>query len=119
MRMTRYASQWQLAAIRIGVRTWRKPLRMKPAPERAMIMPRTKKEMFVCDGCGIRKRLSTNERHWCDDCTLGSPIELCTARSRSFALSSAARTNLAGQLSTQTQMSDRFAFIKQPRRCHY
>ena len=33
-------------------------------------------EIFVCDTCGARKRLPANQRHWCDECTRGSPIEM-------------------------------------------
>jgi len=82
-------------------------------------MPRITKEVFVCDGCGLRKRLNANERHWCDDCTLGSPIELYTARSRCFAQTLAVRNNSPGLSGTATQMSDRFRFTKQPQRCYH
>jgi hypothetical protein len=54
-------------------------------------MPRIKKEMFHCDGCGLRKRLSSSQRHWCDLCTLGSPIEMNTVRFRGFAQASPTR----------------------------
>lgn len=54
-------------------------------------MPRRKKEMFICDGCGMRKRLSSNQRHWCDECTLSSPIEMNTARFRGFTQTSPSR----------------------------
>jgi hypothetical protein len=33
-------------------------------------------EIFVCDGCASRKRLASNQRHWCDVCTFGVPVEM-------------------------------------------
>jgi DNA-directed RNA polymerase subunit RPC12/RpoP len=28
-----------------------------------------RKEVFVCDRCGQKKRLDITKRHWCDACT--------------------------------------------------
>jgi hypothetical protein len=41
-----------------------------------------KKEVFVCDTCGMRKRLNSAERHWCEACTLSSPVEMRPARDK-------------------------------------
>ncbi len=48
------------------------------------LLPRQKKrtEVFVCDNCGLRKRLSSDERHWCENCTHGSPIEMRRANDK-------------------------------------
>jgi hypothetical protein len=37
-------------------------------------------EIFICEQCNVRKRLVRSERHWCDLCTAGSPVELRTTR---------------------------------------
>ncbi len=39
-----------------------------------------KKELFVCDKCGAKKRLASTARHWCDQCSIGSPVELRAVR---------------------------------------
>ncbi|HJT45673.1 MAG TPA: hypothetical protein VJ721_05300 [Chthoniobacterales bacterium] len=39
-------------------------------------------DVFVCDGCGARKRLDRNKRHWCEDCKRGSPVEMRRARDK-------------------------------------
>ena len=39
-------------------------------------------DVFVCDNCGVRKRLDRNKRHWCDECTRGTPIEMRRARDK-------------------------------------
>ena len=39
-------------------------------------------DVFVCDSCGVRKRLDRNKRHWCEDCTRGSPVEMRRARDK-------------------------------------
>jgi hypothetical protein len=41
-----------------------------------------KKELFVCDSCDARKRLDRAERHWCDVCTKGSPVEMRHVRDK-------------------------------------
>jgi hypothetical protein len=41
-----------------------------------------KKELFVCDNCGTRTRLNNAERHWCDVCTKGSPVEMRHVRDK-------------------------------------
>ena len=48
------------------------------------LMPREKKrtEVFVCDHCGLRKRLPRDERHWCDNCNQTPPMEMRLTRSR-------------------------------------
>ena len=48
------------------------------------LLPREKKrsEVFVCDNCGLRKRLPSDKRHWCDNCTTGSPIEMRRANDK-------------------------------------
>ena len=43
-----------------------------------------KKEVFVCEGCGARNRLTSAERHWCEDCNLGAPVEMNPVRFRGF-----------------------------------
>ena len=49
-----------------------------PTGECSMI----KKEIFVCDNCSTRTRLNSAERHWCDLCTRGSPLEMRPARDK-------------------------------------
>jgi hypothetical protein len=39
-------------------------------------------DIFVCDNCGTRKRLHSQKRHWCDNCTHGTPIEMRRARDK-------------------------------------
>ena len=39
-------------------------------------------EVFVCDHCGARKRLDKTKRHWCEDCTRGTPVEMRRARDK-------------------------------------
>jgi hypothetical protein len=48
------------------------------------LMPREKKktEVFVCDHCGMRKRLARDQRHWCDECKQTPPVEMHLTRSR-------------------------------------
>ena len=48
------------------------------------LMPRDKKntEVFVCDHCGMRKRLPRDQRHWCDQCNQTPPVEMRLTRSR-------------------------------------
>jgi hypothetical protein len=41
-----------------------------------------KKEVFVCDTCGARMRLNSAERHWCEVCTLSSPVEMRPTRDK-------------------------------------
>src|ERR1700730_16469336 len=41
-----------------------------------------RKEFFICDTCGTRTRLNSAERHWCELCTLGSPLEMRPTRDR-------------------------------------
>ncbi|HEV2842706.1 MAG TPA: hypothetical protein VGW39_15395 [Chthoniobacterales bacterium] len=41
-----------------------------------------RKEIFVCDHCGARKRLDSAQRHWCEECTSSSPVELRPARDK-------------------------------------
>ncbi|MEY2503185.1 MAG: hypothetical protein QOI07_3519 [Verrucomicrobiota bacterium] len=50
-----------------------------------MKMRHMKKEVFVCESCGIKSRLASAERHWCAECNLGAPIEMNPARYRGFA----------------------------------
>lgn len=47
-----------------------------------VIRPSIKTEIFVCDECGVRKRLKTASRHWCDCCHRGSPVEMRPARDK-------------------------------------
>ena len=44
--------------------------------------PVMKKEVFICDNCSTRMRLNSAERHWCDLCTLGLPLEMRPARDK-------------------------------------
>jgi len=39
-------------------------------------------DIFVCDDCGARKRLERNKRHWCDNCTRGTPVEMRRAKDK-------------------------------------
>ena len=41
-----------------------------------------KKEFFVCDNCSTRARLNSAERHWCELCTSGAPLEMRPARDK-------------------------------------
>jgi hypothetical protein len=42
-----------------------------------------KKELFVCDRCGERKRLASMGRHWCDFCS-GPPPEMRAVKDKRF-----------------------------------
>jgi len=44
------------------------------------------KEVFVCDQCGLRKRLKSDTRHWCDNCDRGAPVEMRPVRARRIVL---------------------------------
>jgi predicted RNA-binding Zn-ribbon protein involved in translation (DUF1610 family) len=46
------------------------------------IKKKTETEIFVCDNCGNRKRLPSNQRHWCDNCTFGVPVEMRCAKDK-------------------------------------
>ena len=35
-----------------------------------------KKELFICDSCGVRTRLNIAQRHWCSACNQGAPVEM-------------------------------------------
>jgi hypothetical protein len=41
-----------------------------------------KKELFICDRCGLRKRLQSSARHWCDNCDYGGHVEMRPARDK-------------------------------------
>lgn len=41
-----------------------------------------KKELFICDRCGLRKRLPSAARHWCDNCDYGGQFEMRPARDK-------------------------------------
>ena len=41
-----------------------------------------RKEVFVCDNCGTRKRLPSSQRHWCEECKTSSPVELRPVRDK-------------------------------------
>jgi hypothetical protein len=43
---------------------------------------RINNEVFICDNCGIRRRLDSAKRHWCDICTHEAPIEMRAARDK-------------------------------------
>jgi hypothetical protein len=43
---------------------------------------KTSTVVFTCDKCGIRKRLDGAKRHWCENCTDASPIEMRAVRDR-------------------------------------
>lgn len=47
---------------------------------RCLDMALLKKELFVCDHCGERKRLSRSRRHWCENPSHPSVIEMRPAR---------------------------------------
>jgi hypothetical protein len=39
-------------------------------------------DIFVCDSCGARKRLESRKRHWCDNCSRGTPVEMRRAKDK-------------------------------------
>jgi hypothetical protein len=39
-------------------------------------------EFFICDKCGNRKRLDSTKRHWCDNCTRETPVEMRAVRDK-------------------------------------
>jgi hypothetical protein len=39
-------------------------------------------EIFICDKCGTRTRLSSAVRHWCSNCNVGSPVEMRSVRDK-------------------------------------
>jgi hypothetical protein len=41
-----------------------------------------KKELFICDSCGARTRLSNAQRHWCGVCNQCPPVEMRYARNK-------------------------------------
>jgi hypothetical protein len=44
------------------------------------MMALMKKELFVCDDCGERKRLSSMERHFCENPTHNRAVEMRPSR---------------------------------------
>ena len=56
------------------------------AQKRIKMMPSTSKrtstEVFECEVCGVRKRLESAKRHWCDVCTRGTPVEMRRTRDK-------------------------------------
>ena len=46
-----------------------------------------KKELFICDRCGLRKRLPSAARHWCDNCDYGGHFEMRPAREKRLVIS--------------------------------
>jgi hypothetical protein len=51
-----------------------------------------KKEFFICDSCGTRTRLDRKERHWCDVCDRGAPVEMRHVRDKRLLVFSAIAT---------------------------
>ena len=47
-----------------------------------MIRPHIKTDIFVCDQCGNRKRLRSDNRHWCDMCNTSPPVEMRNVRDK-------------------------------------
>jgi hypothetical protein len=47
-----------------------------------------KKELFICDRCGARKRLPSAARHWCDNCDYGGHYEMRPARDKKLVITS-------------------------------
>lgn len=47
-------------------------------------------EVFICDTCGLRRRLESAKRHWCDNCVQGTPVEMRPAKDKRAKLSVAA-----------------------------
>lgn len=41
-----------------------------------------RKEIFVCDVCGHRKRLDVTKRHWCEVCALKKENEMHPVRTK-------------------------------------
>ena len=50
-----------------------------------------KKELFICDRCGLRKRLQSSARHWCDNCDYGGHVEMRPARDKRLVITSPAK----------------------------
>ena len=61
---------------------------------------KTNSEVFICDKCGVRKRLDSSKRHWCDLCTHNAPVEMRPAKDKKFNLR-AAPSVLAGSQSSR------------------
>ena len=47
-----------------------------------MLRPHFKTDIFVCDHCGNRKRLRSDNRHWCDECHETPPVEMRNVRDK-------------------------------------
>jgi hypothetical protein len=50
-----------------------------------------KKELFICDRCGLRKRLPSAARHWCDNCDYGGHFEMRPARDKRLVITNPAK----------------------------
>jgi hypothetical protein len=50
-----------------------------------MLRPHIKTDIFVCDHCGNRKRLRSDNRHWCDNCHETPPVEMRNVRDKKMA----------------------------------
>ena len=50
-----------------------------------------KKELFICDRCGLRKRLPSAARHWCDNCDYGGHFEMRPARNKRLVVANRAK----------------------------
>ena len=59
---------------------WRIPRNAEKYVRR--IKKKAETEIFVCDNCGNRKRLPSNQRHWCDNCAFGVPVEMRCAKDK-------------------------------------
>jgi hypothetical protein len=59
-------------------------------------MVQVRKEIFVCDHCGARKRLDSAQRHWCEECTTSSPVELRPARDKHTPVKVPAKQTVVG-----------------------
>jgi hypothetical protein len=50
-----------------------------------------KKELFICDRCGMRKRLPSAARHWCDNCNYNGHLEMRPAREKKLVIAARAK----------------------------
>jgi hypothetical protein len=62
-----------------------------------------KKELFICDRCGLRKRLPSAVRHWCDNCDYGGHFEMRPARDKKLVITSRGKMPEAAQPPPQNQ----------------
>ncbi len=52
-----------------------------------------RKEIFVCERCGERKRLDPRKQHWCGSCAGKKETEMQPARAKTFSAKPPERLN--------------------------